>query len=117
MAAFSELGFWDVLAMEAESPEGLHRPVIDELLGRGGGGAMLPLLRTGRRCGEETASACEYVVLAPEEVTILVNEVRRAMAAPIGWSAPHVPQAVVACLIEPLQNGVRNGRWVFASLG
>jgi hypothetical protein len=117
LAAFSEVGFWDVLAMAAESPDGLHPGVIDELLGRGGGGAMLPLLQTGRRCGEETASACEYVVLAPEEVTILVNEVRRAMAAPVGWSAPHVPQAVVACLLEPLQNGVRDGRWVFASLG
>ncbi len=117
LAAFSDVGFWDVIAMRAESPDGVGAAVIDELLGRGGGGAMLPLLLTGRRCGEETASPCEYVVLAPEEVTILVKEVRRAMAAPVQWSAPYVPQAVVASLIEPLQNGVRDGRWVFASLG
>jgi hypothetical protein len=117
LAAFSDVGFWDVLAMRAESPDGLSATIIDELLGRGGGGAMLPLLLTGRRCGEETPSACEYVVLAPEEVTILVTEIRRAMAAPVRWSAPYVPQAVVACLIEPLEHGVRDGRWVFASLG
>ena len=117
LAAFSEAGFWDVLAMEAESPDGLHPSIIDELLGRGGGGAMLPLLRTGRRCGEETPSHCEYIVLAPEEVTILLKEVRRAMAAPVLWSAPYVPEVVVECLIEPLQNGVRDGRWVFGSLG
>lgn len=117
LAAFSESGFWDVLAMEAESPDGLHHGVIEELLGRTNGGAMLPLLRTGRRCGEETPSPCEYVVLAPEEVTILLKEVRRAMAAPAPWSAPYVPEVVVECLIEPLENGVRDGRWVFASLG
>ncbi len=117
LAAFSEVGFWDVLAMEAESPDGVHPGIIEELLGRSGGGAMLPLLRTGRRCGEETPSPCEYAVLAPEEVTILVKEVRRAMAAPVQWSAPYVPEVVVECLIEPLENGVRDGRWVFASLG
>ncbi len=117
LAAFSDVGFWEVLAMRAESPDGVHPGVIDELLGRGGGGAMLPLLRSGRRCGEETATACEYMVLAPEEVTILLKEVRRAMAAPVQWSAPYVPQVVVQSLIEPLQNGVREGRWVFASLG
>lgn len=116
-AAFSESGFWDLLAMRDESPDGLHRGVIEELLGRGGGGAMLPLLRSGRRCGEETPSGCEYAVFAPEEVAILLKEVRRAMAAPVQWSAPYVPEVVVECLIEPLENGVRDGRWVFASLG
>ena len=117
IAAFSEVGFWDVLAMEAESPDGVHPGIIKELLERSGGGAMLPLLRTGRRCGEETPSPCEYAVLAPEEVAILLKEVRRAMAAPVPWSAPYVPEVVVECLIEPLENGVRDGRWVFASLG
>lgn len=117
IAAFSEVGFWHVLTMEPESPDGLHPAVIDELLARANGGAMLPLLRTGRRCGEETPSACEYVVLAPEEVTILLKEVRRAMAAPVPWSAPHAPQDVVECLIGPLESGVRDGRWVFGSLG
>jgi hypothetical protein len=117
LAAFSEAGFWDVLAMQAESPDGVHPGVIDELLGRGGGGAMLPLLRDGRRCGEETPSPCEYIVLAPEEVTILLKEVRRAMAAPVAWSAPYVPELVVECLIEPLENTAGGGRWVFASLG
>jgi hypothetical protein len=116
-AAFSPDGFWDLLAMEAESPDGLHPTVIEELLERGGGGAMLPLLRTGRRCGEETPSGCQYVVLSPEEVAILLKETRRAMAAPTRWSAPYLPQVVVECLIEPLERGVREGRWVFASLG
>ena len=117
LAALSESGFWDVLAMEAESPDGLHPGVIAELLGRADGGAMLPLLRSGRRCGEEAPSACGYVVLAPEEVTILLKEVRRSMAAPVSWSAPYVPQVVVECLIQPLESGVREGRWVFGSLG
>ena len=116
-AAFSPEGFWDLLAMEAESPDGLHHMVVEELLERGGGGAMLPLLRTGRRCGEESPSACQYVVLSPEEVTILLKETRRAMAAPAPWSAAYVPELVVECLIEPLENGTRWGRWVFASLG
>jgi hypothetical protein len=115
--AFSPDGFWDDLAMEADSPDGLPPDVIEELLARTGGGAMLPLLRTGRRCGEETPSPCDYAVLAPEEVTILLKEVRRAMAAPAAWSAPHVPELVSECLIEPLENGTRGGRWVFASLG
>jgi hypothetical protein len=117
IAAFSEDGFWDLLAMRPESPDSLHPSVIDELLGRAGGGAMLPLLRMGRRCGEETPSHCEYAVLAPEEVAILLKEVRRAMAAPVQWSAPYVPEVVVECLIQPLESGVRDGRWVFASLG
>lgn len=116
-AAFSPEGFWDVLGMRVESPDGVDPLVIEELLGRGGGGAMLPLLRSGRRCGEETPSACQYCVLSPEEVTILLKDVRRSMAAPIGWSEPYVPEVIVECLIEPLQNGVRDGRWVFASLG
>jgi hypothetical protein len=116
-AAFSPGGFWDLLAMEADSPDGLDPTVIEELLERGGWGAMLPLLQTGRRSGEETPSACQYVVLSPEEVAILLKEVRRAMAAPTLWSAPFLPQVVVDCLIEPLEGGVREGRWVFASLG
>lgn len=116
-AAFSEAGFWDLLAMRPESPDSLHPSVIDELLRRGGSSAMRPILRTGRRCGEETPSLCEYAVLAPEEVAILLKEVRRAMAAPVPWSAPYVPQVVVECLIQPLESGVRDGRWVFGSLG
>jgi hypothetical protein len=39
------------------------------------------------------------------------------MVAPAPWSAPYVPELVVECLIEPLENGMRGGRWVFASLG
>ena len=56
-------------------------------------------------------------MLAPEEVTILLKEDRRSMAAPVSWSAPYVPQVVVECLIQPLESGVREGRWVFGSLG
>jgi len=117
--AFSPEGFEQVLQLDHLSPDGLHSSVVSELLARAKAGApptLLPILQKGRRYGQRESSPCEYCILAEGEVPLLLDEVRRAMAASLPWSDSWVPEVVQECLEGPVAAAASQKRALFGRL-
>jgi hypothetical protein len=122
-ALFSPEGLERELAVEPESPEGVHSSAFSELVARCAStdrpARLLTILaRGGRRAnGEEPQAACEYCLLSPDEVKTMLGEVDVAFSVDTPWSAAYQPQLVDECLRQVLRRVVAKGKALAALLG
>ena len=101
---FSPEGLAQELDVRPESPDGVHPSVFEEIIARASGHPslrMLPLFRRGRRHGEtETTSRCEYVILTPDELSTLCEELEAVLGQTVAWSADGLPELIRECLLD-----------------
>jgi hypothetical protein len=116
--AFSPEGFEAELKLEHISPDGVHPSVIAELIQRlNAPKPLLAGLLRGRRYGQTEPADCGYCIFRPEEVSVVLQEVRAACAADFPWSAEYLPELVQECLVEPFAAAEGEVRPVFCHLG
>ncbi len=117
---FGPEGLEEELAVEGVSMDGLHPSYTLELLERvtnaGLQYELLWVLEGGRRIGVSAPSFCEYVVLAPDEVVMLRDELQDALQKIQEWSTPETPELIRQELLTGLQQVEQTGRSVFGTL-
>jgi hypothetical protein len=116
MLIFSPEGFERDLAVEYLSDEGVHPLEINELLARVPDARLLPALILGRRAGEDETSRCEYCVLAPDELGVLLQEIDSGLADDRPWPTAYGRATVQDHLRSPIERAVEQGSWVYAEL-
>jgi hypothetical protein len=118
---FSPEGLEEQLEIGPESPDGVHPTIIEELLRRAEGRVelrYLPMLRHGWRYGgNDLAVRCEYVLLHPEHLQPLADEISSVVALPLPWSEGHVPEVVDECLVQVLQAVIPTKKGLAGFLG
>ena len=105
---------WDVVP---ESPDGLHPSVVQEMMRRAAGAALLPILLSGRRYGAVEPCACGYCLLSSSEAEQMAAEAERTLASTRAWSGAWVPGVVRDCLLDPLRSAFAKGRTLIGKLG
>ncbi len=134
---FCPEGMESYLSIEYESPDGLHRNVVRDLVSptRRDAGTqslikrlfaktpqnlksgsevlkLLPLLLSGRRISS-TAPPDEdylYVVFSPEELPLLCDEAERCLAAGRPWPEKWFESVVIECLINVIKTTQAKGK-------
>jgi hypothetical protein len=118
---FSPEGLEQQLEIGHESSDGVHPTIIEELLRRAEGHVelrYLPGLRHGWRYGAtDLAVSCEYVLLHPEHLQPLADEVASVVALPLPWSEGYVPEIVDECLVQVLQAVIPQKKGLAGFLG
>lgn len=118
---FSPEGLEEQLEIRHESADGVHLPVIKELLRRAEGRVelrYLPALRHGERYGaRDLAVGCQYVLWLPEHLEPLAREIASVVALPLPWSEGHVPEVVDECLVQVLRAVIPKKKGLAGFLG
>jgi hypothetical protein len=105
-------GLGEHLEVEPESSGGIHWNTINELIQRAGGeekAKYLRLLKNGRRL-DSSGYAGDYVILSPEEVSALLEEVTQAYNAIQKWSYDENKKIAKECLIDLLTRIWQKGK-------
>lgn len=118
---FGPEGLETQLEIRPESPDGIRPRTIEELLRRAEGRLdlrYLPMLRHGKRYGaSDLAVSCQYVLLHPEELQPLAEEIASVVALPLPWSESYVPDVVDKCLVQVLQTVILKNMGLAGFLG
>jgi hypothetical protein len=118
---FSPEGLEEQLEISHESPDGVHPTIVEELLRRAEGRLelrYLPVLRQGWRYGSgDLAANCQYVLLHPEHLQPLADEIAEVIALPLPWSENSLPGIVEECLSQVLQTVIAKNKGLAGFLG
>ncbi len=134
MSFFCPEGLETILEFVYESPDGVHVSQVEELIARCRGGKtslfsrlfskaetapqlkILPLFLTGRRLNGNGLPelANQYIVLNPDEVSVLHEEVTQAIATPAKWLGPGNEDAARKYLRDVLTQVKAKKAWLAA---
>ena len=115
---FSPEGLESELAVEPESDDGLAPTIVSEMIEHLPTATCLRWLIRGRRHGSgSTAVDCNYVILAPADVTNLLAECKSVMDSSPAWSQDYVPDVIRECLIDTLTSIQAKGKYAIGALG
>jgi hypothetical protein len=131
---FCPEGLKDLLGFEYESPDFVSMSLVETLLARsahlrhepsflrrllGMGGSvsaqpMLPLLLTGRRLNGSGKPREPYLLLSPDEIARMHEEVLEAISEIAVWPGPGWEESARKCLLDVLARVHRKQKWFAA---
>ena len=115
---FSPEGLESELGVEPESEDGLAPSVVSEMIEHMPNAGFLPPLIRGRRHGSDSMDIdCNYVILAPANVTDLLAECSTVMESSPAWTQTYIPDVIRECLIATLTSIQAKGKYAIGALG
>lgn len=105
---------------EPESPEGTTWQMLKELMKRAEGHVepkMIRLLTNGRSLADSEYDNGEYVILSPNEVQSLHEELQQIVSLDVEWSDEEFPPYIQRELLEPIQSTATAGRALAVMIG